>query len=827
MRIVRLMTSVASVTLVSCLAVPVSAQVAAPATPTPSAGEQPLPSEPMQAPTSTSAPPSRPLSENGLDTQEIVVTAQKTSSVASRTPVALSVFSGQALQDQGVTNVQNLGALAPGLVVGNAAQGVNISIRGVQSTDYSSKGEQSNAFNIDGIPIGRPQIAGLAFFDLERVEVLRGPQGTLYGKSSTGGAINVITAKPKNELSGAASVELGNFSTRRGDAFVNVPLTPTLAVRAAVDVNKRDGYVYPTLGNAQTVRSQDKLNDEDNYTARLSALWHYLDNGSVTLTGTFGHIGGTGNVNDGILYSQLKDGNGKSQRRVFYNPQAGRLNDHFYVINGEVNQDLGPVHVSYDGAYVSFDAKDNKFYSTGDPNAAPGFPKSYTWSDYRAHITENSNEIRFSNAEPGRLTWVVGGNIFNEKIPEQDHNWQTLIVSPADALANNLPVCAPPTLSAACNNPNPNINGTTKHKSEGVFGQASFAVTDRLKLTGGVRYSRDHATRDATIFAGPGPFLGADGTKCGPLNTCVTGGLTNVGEFKGHKITWRAGVEFQMTPSQLLYATISTGYKPGSFNDVDPTKPGTGSQPYGYESLTSYEVGYKGKILPNLQVAASGYYYDYSKFQLTGATFLTPNFTGGPPLVLIYTTIVPVKMYGAELEATWRPSSHDTIGVNLTSAAGHYSGLAPLGFIFSHQIDFKGKRLDLLAHFTSRVNWEHRFDLSGGGFISARVATNFNSGYYNTDPGGDGNPFSGMYSLLPQQYKQGSFTRTDLNLGYTNANGKLSVDAFVRNVENDLQQLGPPQHINGNGTGGAVIDNRATIRVSDPRFYGVRLTVRY
>lgn len=823
----KLLIAASSAALATMLSLPAHAQVATPAPVQPNPDSLPLPGAPRQEPSSDAAPPPRPAPDNGVDTQDIIVTAQKVSSTASRTPVALSVFSGQALQDQGVNNVQNLGALAPGLVVGNAAQGVNIAIRGVQSTDYTSKGEQSNAFNLDGIPIGRPQVAGLAFFDLERVEVLRGPQGTLYGKSSTGGAINVITAKPKDDLGASASVEIGNFNTKRGDAVVNIPITSTLAVRAAFDVNKRDGYLYPVLGNTQTIKSADAYNDEDNYTARFSALWHYLPNGSVLLTGTFGHIGGTGNTNDGALYDRLNTGTGSYQRQVYYNPQAGHLDDHFHIINGEINQDLGAVHVSYDGAYLEFNANDNKFYSTGNPNLAPGLPKSYTWSDYRADITETSNELRFSNANPGRLTWVVGGNIFNEKIPELDHNWQTLII-PADyAAANNLPVCYPPTLAAQCTNPNPVINGTTRHNSKGLFGQATFALTDRFKVTGGIRYSHDHATRVATIYAGGGNFLGADGQKCGPLDNCVSGGLTNNGEFKGNKVTWRAGVEFQATPNQLIYANVATGYKPGSFNDVDPTRPGSGSTPYGAESLTAYEVGYKGKVLPNLQLNASAYYYDYSRFQLTGATFLTPNFTGGSPLVLVYTTIVPVKLYGGEVEATWRPTSRDTIGVNLTAAEGHYSGPALLGFIYAKRIDFNGKELDLLAHFTSRVSWEHRFELARGGFVSARVSTNFNSGYVNTDPGGDGNPFAGVYSLYPQQYKQGSFTRTDLNLGYTTANGKLSIDGYVRNLENTLQQLGPPQHLNGDGMGGAVIDDRSTIRVSDPRFYGVRVTVRY
>ncbi|MDH7639253.1 TonB-dependent receptor [Sphingomonas oryzagri] len=750
--------------------------------------------------------------------QEIIVTAQKTASTASKTPIALSVFSGKTLQDEGVTSVANLTNIAPSVVVGSASQGVNIAIRGVQTTDVTSKGEQSNVFNVDGIPIGRPQIIGLAFFDLDRVEVLRGPQGTLYGKSSTGGAINVITAKPKNQFEALGSFEYGNYNTRRLNAMVNVPITSTLAVRAAVNVNKRDGYLDPVLGRPDGAPKQAALNDEDNWTSRLSAKWNYADSGNIVVTGTFGHIGGTGSANFGVLYNNYLSGSAKAERQVYYNPMAGSLDDHFHVINGEINQDLGPVHFAYDGAYIDFKADDNKLDSTGsfcssctaaDPNDHSA--DYYLWSHYVAHITTNSQEVRFSNSTPGRFEWVVGANYYHENIPEHDQNWQTLYS------------CAP-SLAPSCNAPNPVIIGTTKHTSKGVFGQVNFHLTDTLKLTGGLRYSQDHATRVADVFAGGGTFLGADGAPCGPLNLCTTGGLNNSGEFKGHKITYRVGAEYQITPADMLYASVATGYKPGSFNDVDPTHPGSGSTPYGPESLTAYEAGFKGKILPNLQYNTSVYYYDYSKFQLTGATFLTPNLVGGgAPLVLIYTTIVPVKMSGWENELTWRPTRNDTLGLDWSLQGGHYSGDAFVGFIYAARVNFKGKELDLLPRFTLRGSWEHKFNLAGGATINARVNTTYNGGYKVSDFAGNGNPFGqdvSAYSLLPQQYKQKSFTRTDLTVGYTTASGKLSVEGFVHNIENKMQLLGPPQNI-------GVATNSATVRASDPRFFGGRVTVKY
>ncbi len=758
--------------------------------------------------------------DSSFGSEDIIVTAQKTSEAASKTPVALSVFTGDALKDQGVVNVADLRNLAPSLEIGSAAQGVNIAIRGVQTTDVTSKGEQGVVFSVDGVPIGRPQIIGLSFFDLDRVEVLRGPQGTLYGKSATGGAINVITAKPRHEFDASVSAELGNYDTKRGELMVNVPVSDNFALRAAAAYNKRDGYLSPVLGQG-SLGGQAKLNDEDNWTARLSGLYTLGSSASVLLTGTYGHIGGTGSANNGALYSRVVDGDGgKSARQVYYNPQAGFLDDDFWSINTEVNADLGPVHLTYVGAHIDFKANDNKFASTGDPAGAAG-QANYLWTDYDAHITTDSHEVRLSNATAGRLTWVVGANYINEKIREQDKNWQTLVGAPNDGSAI---VCAPPTLLAACTNPNPNILGVTKHKSEGVFGQASFEIVDRLRLTGGVRYSHDNASRNATLAAGAGAtaFLDQNGNPCAPPNGCV--GTANAGAFKGGKVTWRGGIDFQASANALFYGSVSTGYKAGSFNDVDPTKVGGGTGTYGAEELTAYEVGFKGRLIGKLNFNSSVYYYDYSKFQLTGATFLTPNITGGSPVVLIYTKLVPVKLYGWENEATWRPTPRDNLSLGFTLSEGKYNGYAPTGFIYSNQIDFDGKRLDQLPKFTARASYEHRFPIAGGGYISARVNSKYSSGYVVSDLAGDGNPFAGIYSVLPQQYKQDSFTRSDANLGYTSASGKYSIDAFVRNIEGDVQLLGPPQGINPEG---AAASDRTTVRISDPRFYGVRFSLRY
>lgn len=647
--------------------------------------------------------------------QEVVVTARKTAEAASKTPVALSVFSGKSLQDLGVVNAADLQYITPGLDIGSASHGVSITVRGVTTTDVTSKGDQDIVFSVDGIPIGRPQEMGLAFFDLDRVEVLRGPQGTLYGKSSTAGAINVITARPKDAFDASATVELGNYDTRRGTAMVNLPITDNLAIRVAGNFNLRDGFLKPDLGNSQTVNTEAPRADENNWTTRVSALWTINSSASLLLTGTFGHIGGAGDANDAI-YNRVEHASGDGRFNIFYNPMvgAGGDDDNFNNYNAEFNWDLGPVHMTYDGAHMQFRGDDDFDPSTGDPASTGGTP-NYTWNTYHSNVTTDSHEVRFSNAHPQALEWVFGANYWKEYNVEDDLNWQTLAS------------CAP-SLAPSCNNPNPNIVGPTEHQAVGVFGQGNYHVTDKLRLTLGLRYSSDSMYRHAVIAAGQAPasgWLDAQGQPCSPPHACIGAGTTNdYGTESAQKLTWRVGADYQLASNQMVYASVATGYKPGGFNDVDPTSPTHGTGAYGPESVTAYELGYKGRLLPNLQFNSDVYYYDYSKYQLTGATFMTPNATGGAPLVLIYTTLAPATLYGWENELSWRPTPNDTFNATLAFERGYFdkgANEAHVGFIFSNQIPWGGKSLDNMPEVAATLLYEHRWNLADGSVIKARV----------------------------------------------------------------------------------------------------------
>jgi iron complex outermembrane receptor protein len=741
--------------------------------------------------------------------QEIIVTAQKTRTVASKTPIALSVYSGDALKEQGVVSVTNLQNIAPSLSVGSAAHGVNIAIRGVATTDVTSKGDQGIVFTVDGAPVGRPQEMGLSFFDIERVEVLRGPQGTLYGRSSTGGAINVITNKPKNFFDASASFEVGNFNTRRGEMMINIPITSNFAIRAAGSFNKRDGYLEETVGNTQTLGKPISLDDEDNTTGRLSALWKYSDKGSLLVTATGGHVGGTGL--GAAVYDSIVSKDGKDARQVYYNPYGASMDDDFSNLTVELNQDFGPVHLTYVGAYLKFSAHDAYAPSTNNPE---GNNFNYNWTNYVSDVTTDSHELRLQNAAPQRLEWVVGANYYKEYNMEHDQNWSS-------------PVSCSPSLDTSCNAPNPGITGPTTHKGTGVFGQLNFHATDKLKLTFGLRESSDSLTRVATIAAGPGPFYDAAGNPCAPPNDCVASANNNAfiandnGSQSASGTTWRLGADYQLAANQMIYASVATGYKAGGFNDYDPTTKTTA--PYDPEQLTAYEVGYKGRLMPNLQFNSSLYYYDYAKYDVTAASSFGIGPTG--PIIFIYTKSAPLTLYGWENEATWRITNNDTLGGALSLERGYFGPLT-VGFLVNNQVDWKGKTPDNTPGVSGTVYYEHNWTMADGSAYKFRIGTKYSSSYFVSDLGGQGNPFSGQYSLLPQQYEQEGFTRTDLNLSYTAPNGKYVVSAFVRNLEDKLQLASAPQTVAPRADNTPVPDG-FSVRVTAPRTFGLRVSMNY
>jgi iron complex outermembrane receptor protein len=762
-----------------------------------------------------------------LASPEIIVTAMKRDSTVLKTPAALSVLAGEALKDQGVNSAADLQNVVPNVNISTGRDGLQVAIRGVSSTDTSSKGSQDVAYNIDGMYVGRGFARSGAFFDIGRVEVLRGPQGTLYGRSSTGGAVNVITNAPKlDAVEGYARLEYGNFDAKRGEAAFNLPLNDIAALRISGTFNDRNGYSKPmdtTIIDAGQTYTFDKSqararNDQKDAAGRASLLIAPGDAFEARLTATVGHQGGAGSTY--ALESQLQnhDDTGTAALRTLTNPVPAYLDADFQMYDASIKARGGGIQFDLQGSYQNFRFRQQgtqtndvaaNAVSKVEPTFSPAaFGSAFQFYLQRSRSVTKQLELRASNENPGFIDYVVGANLYQEKNDESGLTWNAQIDAPLDQ--SQYYYYAGP------------VNTTTQ-KSYGVFGQATVNVSDRLGIVAGLRYTANKLVRVGTFTlpfnfdAGfpPPPYPDDAGNAiCTYPNDCVGG--PNNGQEKDHKVTWRLGANFQVTPTDLIYASVSTGFKPGGFNDYDPTVGSIGNYKPAY--LTAYEIGYKGRPLPGLTLSSSAFYYDYSDYQVNSIA-LFPN--GQQAL---FTDVVPVQIYGLENEASYALGPQTTISASFSLLHSEYKDFVTgVNRFVGNGIDFSGEAVDLAPKVFVTAAFDHAFDVGGDARIKLHGGIKYSGAYYLSDFG-DG-----------VRYKQKGYTRSDANITYEVDGGRYSLQAFVENIENKVQRtsfvtgsyFGGTYGGGGNNAPAALPDNYLAFYTTAPRMYGVRLAYKF
>jgi len=767
------------------------------------------------------APAAAPATQDaGAGNGEIIVTAMKRSESALKVPAAIQVLGGNDLRSVGVNSVSDLQNLVTGVTIGAGGFGTNVSIRGVTSTDETSKGELGIAFNIDGAFIGRGQEQGVAFFDIDRVEVLKGPQGTLYGRSSTGGAINVITKAPEiGTFGGYVKLEYGNYNTKRAEAALNIPVSDTLAFRVAANSNDRDGFLKPVDttvtgspsapgGSSFALMGQGEpaKDDQHDRTGRFSVL--FKPSPDVTFNGviTIGHIGGAGqsSAND----DNLQQG-GAAQFNVVPNYVPSFVDENFANFNGRLKWKLGGVQIDVLGNQQHFsdhsqNTQNNNPFDTGaNPNGSSP-PAVFLLDDYQGVFNTTQFEARVSNASPGFLDYVVGANYYHEHVHESDHNWDAPVATYQD-------------ITTWFNGIDP-VN-VTQHKSYGFFAQGTLHATAKLSLIAGARYTHDDSNRVGTFATPHQACVNSAGVAQVYPADCIGG--PNNGDAPDHKVTWKAGVNYQLTPANLVYASVATGFKAGGFNDFDPST-GT-TKAYKPEQLTAYELGFKGRPLPGLTFTSDLFYYDYSADQINGLVVF-PG-AGG----VLYTQVVPTEIYGWENDLRYQ-LDHDTtlnasLAYNHTRIVSLETGF--LGALTGAYANFRDYALPNSPQWTINLGASHNFDMGNGSQLRARAATKISSSYWLTD-----------YANAVQ-FKQPSFTRSQASLTYATPHDGITVQFFVENIENKLQRTSGPNNYNGTygGFDGSVAAPEVAgttyptqglnYGVNTPRFFGVRLGAKF
>ena len=710
--------------------------------------------------------------------EEVLVTAQRTPAPESKTPIAMNTISGEQLRSAGIADPAGLGARLPNVHLDGAADGLKITIRGVGNADTTEKGDPSAAFMMDGIYIARPQAQNLGFYDLDRVEVLRGPQGTLYGRNATAGVVNVISRAPTQQQAGEVGVEVGDYGSRKVNAMLNVPVSPALALRAAVNFNQHDSYLINGQGTGLQLGS-----DRNELAARLSALLRFSDTVSLLLRADHGHSHDHGDVivPDTNFYHGIELGQpawygaGTDARLTnsFMPPNTRPEQGYDHKTNSgiaaELTWQLGPATLYYLGSHRSFD---NDFLVNYHYRVAPGVAIG-VHETFDGGYRQNSHELRIASNGERALSGQAGLYYFREN-SHDDYTFRDLQV-----------LGLPPYYRFPI--------GPTVSRSEALFGQATYRMTPQLRATAGVRYTDDRKSRYGSTNFQQGPAF----------NPATDFRLLNAAELNTHKTTWRLGLDYDLAPATMLYGAIATGYKSGGFNDgclagarqLGIDCPAAVAVPaatlfYQPETLTSYEAGVKSRFWDNkasLNLAA--FHYDYKNLQVSNVAMVQ----GAPRYVTGNAAVASVK--GLELDGLLNPSQADRINYALTLLDAHYVSYTPDGL---HS--WAGNKLDRAPANTLTLGYQHRFQLPVGQ-LAAGIESRRSAAYTIAVP----------TQLL--QYRVPSRTESDASLSFQPDGARWSMQARVKNLENKVQPI--------------TIDSFGMVVPSDPRTVAVRLDYRF
>lgn len=697
--------------------------------------------------------------------EDIIVTASRREENVQRAALSIQALSSEDLVRANVSRPEDLASISPGVQIGSAGPYAQAYVRGVGNYATNSFAESPVAFNLDGVYISRGWATRGMFYDLDRVEVLKGPQGTLYGRNASGGAINVITAKPRLDgISGFIEGQVGNYNLWQGTAAINLPLGDTVAIRASGQIIDREGYL------------SDGYDDDKTRAARLQLLWEPSSDFSLRLSGNYQHTGGRGvggiltqpassqkflGATDNPLVEQI------FRAEPFLGPlnivpqKDGFLNIDVYSIAAELNWNLGFATLTVLPAYRESKLRGLQY--------TPGFSVFNN-----EHNRQTSVEVRLGNSGD-RLKWVLGGYFFNEQTTNLDGN-PTLIV--------NQGVNAQVSRSL-----------DARTRSYAAFGQATYSVTDNFRVTGGLRYTyeRKSAREALQNYALPADF--GDPTNCGqnsnpnahfdpslfgfPL-VCRLDIPIAQPPLVYNSWTWKAGVEYDVGPHSMAYANASTGFKSGNFYTAPP--PNT----FRPEKLTAFEAGIKNRFLDNrLQVNVELFYWNYKDHQ---ESYVGPTSIPG---VFTFVTINAgkAKSYGADLDILFQPTPDDELSLkvqynktnydsfafqNLTAVFGPpVTGCAVGPVVAGEQtVDCSGKSLIRAPLWSGTAGYSHTFHLGGSGSLRAAAEVQFAS-----------DAFLSIDFL--EAGRQKSYVIGNFDLTYQSEDKKLSVSAFVHNIWNE------------------------------------------
>lgn len=606
------------------------------------------------------------VSNGGIGT--IVVTAQKRAQDLQDVPVSVTAFDTQMIRDAGFTNSLSIGDQVPNLEIKTFGGVPNIFIRGVGNNDFNSSSIGPISVYRDDVVVASTGSQIFSLFDLERVEVVRGPQGTLFGKNTTGGAVQFFSKLPDDTFEGNARFGYGRFNLFEGEVAASLPLADGLSMRVAGMVRRRDGE------KLNLFTGDDAIN-VDEAAARAILRWRPSSDTDFRLT-----VGGgrdrsdylenkpVGTINGADLFGYT-DPNPDDARLLNFNGPSRNFSDNVFV-NFVAQHDFGDWSVRSLTGYDKSDV-DNAV----DVDGGPFRIDEITFLTDAEQFTQEL-QLTYDN---GSLNAIAGLYYFYE-----DFNAR----SNADLLGGfTFAQGALPLITQA----------SRKNKAYAIFGQSTYSIIPEWRVTLGARYTIDkvNATHQADLVEG---FFDADIPDGDPIPLVPFAQLSDT--YKS--FSWRVGMDYDITDDVMAYASVDKGFKAGGFNIGIITSVAERTQ-VDPETLISYEVGLKSTLFDRrLRMNLSAFYYDYSDLQV-----LSVNVQAGSAVpTLGLDNAADAKIKGIEAEIFAKPTDWLDIGLNFGVLDAKFKNYlsGAIDPVTGDPRDFSGNRLPGAPKFTLSTN---------------------------------------------------------------------------------------------------------------------------
>ena len=725
---------------------------------------------------------------------EVVVTANKREESVNRVGMSITPLSGDELASRGINTLEDLANVVPGLVFSPSVNGTPIlTLRGVGFNESSLGVYPAVSIYVDQAPLPFAVLGRHAAFDVERVEVLKGPQGTLFGENSTGGAINYVAAKPTNQFEAGVEAGYGNFNRFESSAHISGPLGENVRSRLAVSGVNSDGW------QKSYTRPWDTNGKQSYAAARWLVDWDPSANVRVAFSLNGYYDSSQPQAGQFILLQPQTPGDQQPQEVTApFSPQNPRAADWATGINAPRGratffQPAIRLDIDLNDALTLTSLTSYNHYTQNQTTDGDGSALIVTdIQEDTGYIRSFNQELRLANKGNGSVRWVVGANYENSKTFERQ-----LLVYPD----NN-------SFSPGKNFIFQNYQqGSQAIKSYAAFGNVEYDIVPDVTVKAGARFTESkNAAAQCGFDAGdgriaglfnflgslfnptPGSFtpvnsVGYFDNNCFSLNSnFAPSGAPTATTLKENNVSWRVGVDYRVRPSTMVYLNASRGFKAGSF-PILAAATATQFAPVTQESVTAYEAGIKTSLFEHkAQLNASVFYYSYKDKQVL--TKETDPIFG---ILDVLKNIPKSRVTGVEADFTFRPVSSLTVSIPVTylkTEITEYNGVDYVGTARS----FAGSTLPFAPKWSYGLNADYRFEDRAAFTPFVGVSVNGRSGS-DTVPGGSSIIATNSVNtrVLPglvYPFRTESYSTVDARLGFEGPDRKWSVMLWGKNLFN-------------------------------------------